>query len=645
MPPTTPVLATPRAESPVDRSPVASGSGSSHQTPVLRRRRLRLRHTRPVEQIITYPQQDSGSELEGSEDDEDIEEYDLPELYDDAHRLRAVANALQELCVIEDNVEIAGDVDHSGRGDDASRVQIAAELGDVNADFNWTNDYSSFTGVAEAYTCDPGPAYGLQEGLDIFLLIWDTDVMNTIVEETNRYAWLVIAQLSEHGSISKNLDTWYEVTVSELYRYFAILMFMAVNPRGSIKEYWSTGILGMAEFRLLMSRNRFQMISRFIHFVDNQYIPHDVRSYARKIAKIQPLVEHCNQKFQALYTPERELSLDESLLLWKGRLSWVQCIRSKAARFGIKTFELCEASTGYMLKCLIYAGKNSSMHEGPIYGFTSPTAKVVLKLMDGFLDLGHLLVMDNWYNQLLLTRYLKQRHTDVLGTLNRRRQHVPEIIKDANERRMHVGQRVSCHCGDVAVTTWKDVKLVTVLSTYHVDDMEASSRAGQDRDKPISVVHYNKYMGGVDLKDQKLSMYLLERKRGLKWYIKVFRRLLNTSLLNAYIMYCKNPMFRVLTHRQFRMKVAEDLCSRFPRDDVERPLQQPTANITRLNHALKHFPVYTEILSGIRRSKRRCARCSARQVRTQVTTMCKDCQIGLCLGRCWMEYHTLTSLE
>lgn len=30
------------------------------------------------------------------------------------------------------------------------------------------------------------------------------------------------------------------------------------------------------------------------------------------------------------------------------------------------------------------------------------------------------------------------------------------------------------------------------------------------------MVHdYNKYMGGVDLKDQKMSMYLLERKRGI----------------------------------------------------------------------------------------------------------------------------------
>lgn len=113
--------------------------------------------------------------------------------------------------------------------------------------------------------------------------------------------------------------------------------------------------------------------------------------------------------------------------------------------------------------------------------------------MDGFLDAGHLLVMDNWYNQLLLTRFLKEHHTDVVGTLNRRRQHVPELINHANERQMSTGVVVSCHCGDLAITTWKDVNLVTVISTMHGNTIEASRRAGEVRNKPSCVVEYNKY--------------------------------------------------------------------------------------------------------------------------------------------------------
>ena len=49
----------------------------------------------------------------------------------------------------------------------------------------------------------------------------------------------------------------------------------------------------------------------------------------------------------------------------------------------------------------------------------------------------------------------------------------------------------------------------------------------QEKQKPASVLDYNENMGGVDLKDQPLQPYLLERMNMTKWYIKLFRRLLN----------------------------------------------------------------------------------------------------------------------
>lgn len=65
--------------------------------------------------------------------------------------------------------------------------------------------------------------------------------------------------------------------------------------------------------------------------------------------------------------------------------------------------------------------------------------------------------------------------------------------------------------------------------------------AGQDHPKPVVVHNYNQFMGGVDLKDQKLSMYLLERKCGIEWCITIFMHILNTSILNSYkyIALCK----------------------------------------------------------------------------------------------------------
>jgi hypothetical protein len=40
------------------------------------------------------------------------------------------------------------------------------------------------------------------------------------------------------------------------------------------------------------------------------------------------------------------VSVDESLMIWKGCLLWKVYIPSKSARFSIKSFELCEAKSG-----------------------------------------------------------------------------------------------------------------------------------------------------------------------------------------------------------------------------------------------------------------------------------------------------------
>ena len=44
-------------------------------------------------------------------------------------------------------------------------------------------------------------------------------------------------------------------------------------------------------------------------------------------------------------------------------------------------------------------------------------------------------------------------------------------------------------------------------------------------------------MGGVDLKDQLLHMYMVERKKMSKWYLKLFKRLLNATVLSSFVVY------------------------------------------------------------------------------------------------------------
>lgn len=57
--------------------------------------------------------------------------------------------------------------------------------------------------------------------------------------------------------------------------------------------------------------------------------------------------------------------------------------------------------------------------------------------------------------------------------------------------------------------------------------------------KPVVVTDYNDTMGGVDRVDQHLADYNLPRKRGKKYYKKFFFHLLDLTLWNSFILYCK----------------------------------------------------------------------------------------------------------
>jgi hypothetical protein len=76
-----------------------------------------------------------------------------------------------------------------------------------------------------------------------------------------------------------------------------------------------------------------------------------------------------------------------------------------------------------------------------------------------------------------------------------------------------------------------------MISTYHNADTRSVSKRGKEVTKPFCVVNYDHNMGAIYLKDQLLNMYLVERKRMSKWYMKLFKHLLNCTVLNYIILF------------------------------------------------------------------------------------------------------------
>jgi hypothetical protein len=89
--------------------------------------------------------------------------------------------------------------------------------------------------------------------------------------------------------------------------------------------------------------------------------------------------------FQELYLLNQDISIDESLTLWKGHFSFKQYPPLNASKFGIKTYKLCDSTTGYLCSFLVYTGTDTELDSPMITSYTNKTSAIVLKLVEPLL--------------------------------------------------------------------------------------------------------------------------------------------------------------------------------------------------------------------------------------------------------------------
>lgn len=201
---------------------------------------------------------------------------------------------------------------------------------------------------------------------------------------------------------------------------------------------------------------------------------------------------------------------------------------------------------------------------------------VVMDLVQGLEGKGHVLVMDNFFSSIGLFTKLAAIHIYATGTIRCNRVGLPLELKTLKDWKnspqgtlhwkMHKSRGISC-------VLWKDKRLVLLISTHAlpidfpcVPVPTVPRRDGALR-KPIptSPIHleYTTHMRGVDVADKLRASYTCQ-SRSHKWSHRIFAFLLDTTVVNMYILYQgilrahdhgKTPM----THLQFKANLCDAL--------------------------------------------------------------------------------------
>lgn len=97
-------------------------------------------------------------------------------------------------------------------------------------------------------------------------------------------------------------NEWSPVVASEMRAFLGLILAMGIVKKPTIESYWEvSGVTETANFRNVMSRNRFQAILRYLHCTDNDTaLPRNHPQYD-PLHKISRVVEFFNDVFEHNY--------------------------------------------------------------------------------------------------------------------------------------------------------------------------------------------------------------------------------------------------------------------------------------------------------------------------------------------------------
>jgi hypothetical protein len=504
---------------------------------------------------------------------------------------------------------------------------------------SWSSSNVDFVRSRDNFT---GPEPGLKScrsaGVPmphaIFDLYWTDDVVDRIALETNRYARAVLPPVGNELPRTKGGPKWLDVTHSDIRGWMGICILMGCKRLPSVRQYWmrSQPFLYCELIASIMTLGRWEQIMRCLHLVDNNTIVRDVADPRfDRIAKTRWLVEMFVKVSKEIYNLEREITVDECVIPYKGRYCFIrQFMPDKPVRFGIKVWLLASSKSRFVYQMEVYFG------EGTGAGPHGLGYHVVERMVSGLENRGHCLVIDNFFASVNLFHELMCKGIWAMGTVRRTSKNLPAGLYREPDSSVRGSMVIWNHVHrQMGVVSWQDKKLVTLLSTAAAP-WEPNTKVlrripglqGQLM-VPSSPMHrqYVEYMRGVDVTDQLRGNYS-SQLRCHKWWVKIFHFIVDQTMVNSYVTWVKQMEdlgLPVTSHLAFKIAVGKHLAAeaiQARRGDHVAPEPRP-----RRPHR-----VHTLFRSKL---KRMCVICGRVQ-----KWFCKTCgSKWMCPESCYQAHH------
>ena len=267
-------------------------------------------------------------------------------------------------------------------------------------------------------------------------MFFTVTLVGTIVEQTNIYARQV---LGEHRP-------WKYVTEEDIWAFFGFCILMGINRLQALRHYWSNDPhFHYQPVAGYISRKRFMDIWRFLHFCDNSVVQSGANngvissinngatsstgngasssSPPDRLCKIRPVISTVLAACRTHYRPNREQSIDEAMVAFKGRSTMKQYIPNKPVKRGFKIWVRADSHNGFICEFECYTGKKGVITEVGLGG------SVVTRLTRDLVGKNYHIYMDNFLSSVSLYKNLLLDNIYCTGTLQVNRRNFPPVLK------------------------------------------------------------------------------------------------------------------------------------------------------------------------------------------------------------------------
>ena len=378
--------------------------------------------------------------------------------------------------------------------------------------------------------------------MDAFLLYIDNKLLNIMIKFTN-----IEGQ-------KKYKDAWKDIDVLELECFIGCLVHAGAlhQNKHSLKTLFDP-VDGNSLIRAAFSYHRFQELLVCMRFDDKS--TRSVRKERDQFAAIRDFWDHWHSNLTKYFVAGENITVDEQLIPFRGRCSFLQYMPSKPDKYGLKIFWACDSQTAYPLNGIPYLGKDKTGRSPKrAVGLGEST---VLELTKGFK--GRNITCDNYFTTLDLVDKLKKEKMSLVGTVKRDKTFLPPDFKEKKALELYESRFVFRKDTVLVSYQSKRNKNVILMSSMHNDS--AIDEEGEKK-KPEVVLKYNQTKGGVDTLDQMAHSFTTKRKTK-RWPLVHFFNILDLSTICARTVYIQkypnDPLSDARSRQQFNIRIGRQL--------------------------------------------------------------------------------------